>query len=156
MAHGVIEVRGGRVQGVERSGVWSFSGIPYGASATGGRRWRPPAPPEPWTGIRVCDRFGPVAPQAQGLMDQALEGATGEYSEDCLNLNVWTPGLDGGRRPVMVWIHGGSFMTGSGSSGLYRGGLLAREGDVVVVTLNYRVGLLGFLSHPVLVDPVHP
>jgi len=152
VTHGVVEVRGGRVRGVERNGVWSFSGIPYAASPAGDRRWRPPARPEPWVGVRDCDRFGPVAPQAQGVMDQALGGAPGEYAEDCLNLNVWTPGLDGARRPVMVWVHGGSFMTGTGSSGLYRGGVLASEGDVVVVTLNYRLGLLGFLAHPSLED----
>jgi len=83
-------------------------------------------------------------------MEEALGGTPEEYSEDCLNLNLWTPGLDGGRRPVMVWVHGGSFMTGSGSGGLYRGGVLAAEGDVVVVTINYRLGLLGFLAHPAL------
>jgi para-nitrobenzyl esterase len=153
VTHGVVEVRGGRVQGVERSGVWSFSGIPYAASPAGDRRWRPPAPPEPWAGIRQCHSFGPVAPQAQGFMDQAMGGTPGQFSEDCLNLNVWTPGLDTARRPVMVWVHGGSFMTGTGSSGLYRGGLLALEGDVVVITINYRLGLLGFLAHPALEDP---
>jgi para-nitrobenzyl esterase len=86
-------------------------------------------------------------------MDRALGGDVPDASEDCLNLNVWTPGLDDARRPVMVWVHGGSFMTGSGSSGLYRGGMLARANDVVVVTINYRLGLLGFLAHPELADP---
>ena len=152
---GVVEVRAGRVRGVERGGVWSFSGIPYAASPAGERRWRPPAPPVPWVGVRACDRFGPVAPQSMGFMDQALSGGgePPESDEDCLDLNVWTPGLDGGRRPVMVWVHGGSFMTGTGSSGLYRGGHLARTEDVVVVTINYRLGLLGFLAHPALDDP---
>jgi len=151
--NGVVELRNGRVQGVERNGSWSFSGIPFGASTGGQMRWRPPAPPEPWTGVRLCHGFGPVAPQSQGMMEQALGGTAETGSEDCLNLNVWTPGLDDCRRPVMVWIHGGSFMTGSGSGGLYRGGLLAREGDVVVVTINYRLGILGFLAHPTLDDP---
>ena len=153
--HGVVEVRGGRVRGVERDGIWSFSGVPYAATPAGERRWRPPAPPVPWAGIRDCDRFGPVAPQAMGFMDQALSGGgePPESDEDCLNLNVWTPGLDGVRRPVMVWVHGGSFMTGTGSSGLYRGGQLARTEDVVVVTINYRLGLLGFLAHPALDEP---
>ena len=152
---GVVEVRGGRVRGLERDGVWSFSGIPYAASPAGERRWRPPAPPVPWPGVRACDRFGPVAPQAMGFIDQALSGGAEppESDEDCLNLNVWTPGIDGARRPVMVWVHGGSFMTGTGSSGLYRGGQLARAEDVVVVTINYRLGLLGFLAHPTLDDP---
>ncbi len=140
-------------RGVERDGVWAFSGVPYAASPAGERRWRPPAPPEPWAGIRECDGFGPVAPQAQGFMDQALGADVPDASEDCLNLNVWTPGLDDSRRPVMVWIHGGSFMTGTGSSGLYRGGVLARHEDVVVVTFNYRLGLLGFLAHPAFDEP---
>jgi para-nitrobenzyl esterase len=150
MEDGVIEVRGGRIRGVRRHGLWSFSGIPYAASPDGHRRWRPPAPPLPWTGIRECDRFGPIAPQLPGVMEAALSGEPAEKSEDCLNLNIWTPGLDGGRRPVMVWIHGGSFVSGSGSSGLYRGGTLAGDGDVVVVTINYRLGMLGFLAHPAL------
>jgi para-nitrobenzyl esterase len=82
----------------------------------------------------------------------SLGGEPDEHSEDCLSLNIWTPSLDG-RRPVMVWIHGGSFVTGSGAGSLYRGGMLARESDVVVVTLNYRLGFLGFLSHPALEEP---
>lgn len=150
---GIVEIRGGRVRGIERGGVWSFSGLPYAASPAGDQRWRPPGPPESWAGIRESDRFGPVAPQSQGMVEQALGGTPEEYSEDCLNLNVWTPGIDDGRRPVMVWVHGGSFMTGSGSGGLYRGGLLAREHDVVVVTINYRLGLLGFLAHPAFDEP---
>ncbi len=149
---GVVEVGGGRVRGVERNGVWVFSGVPFAASTAGDGRWRPPAPPEPWSGVRVCDRFGPIAPQAPGSLETMLGAAPADYSEDCLHLNVWTPGLDGGRRPVMVWVHGGSFTGGSGSDGFYRGGLLARERDVVVVTINYRLGLLGFLAHPALAE----
>lgn len=150
---GVVEVRSGRLQGVRRNGIWSFSGIPYAASPAGPRRWRPPQPPEPWAGVRPCDRFGPTAPQAPGVLETSLRGDPTEHSEDCLSLNLWTPATGSGRRPVMVWIHGGSFLSGSGSLGLYRGGLLAREGDVVVVTLNYRLGLLGFLAHPALEEP---
>jgi para-nitrobenzyl esterase len=150
---GVVEVRSGRIRGVQRHDVWSFSGIPYAASAAGGARWRPPAPPVPWTGIRECDRFTAIAPQSPGLVEMSLGGEPEEQSEDCLSLNVWTPGLDGSRRPVMVWVHGGSFVSGSGAGSLYRGGMLARQGDVVVVTINYRLGLLGFLGHPALEDP---
>ncbi len=153
MQDGVVEVRGGRIRGARRHDVWSFSGIPYAASPAGSRRWRPPAPPNPWTGVRECDHFGPVAPQAPGMAQRALGGNVEDQDEDCLSLNVWTPGLDGARRPVMVWIHGGAFTSGSGSMGFYRGGLLAGEGDVVVVTINYRLGMLGFLAHPVLADP---
>ena len=149
---GVVEVRGGRIQGVRRGGVWSFSGIPYAGPPTGRDRWRPPTPPAPWTGARMCDRFGPTAPQAPAFVEAALGGEPEVHDEECLFLNVWTPELDGRRRPVMVWVHGGSFVSGSGSSLLYRGGMLAREGDVVVVTFNYRLGLLGFLAHPALAD----
>ena len=150
---GVIEVRSGRLRGVHRHDHWSFSGIPYAASPAGAGRFRPPAPPAPWTGVRPADRFGPIAPQNPSLIDASLGGRPEPQSEDCLSLNIWTPGLDGDRRPVMVWVHGGSFVWGSGSGGLYRGGSLARDGDVVVVTINYRVGLLGFLAHPALAAP---
>ena len=150
---GVVEVRGGRLRGVRRPGVWAFSGIPYAASPAGPRRWQPPTPPPGWTGVRECDRFGPIAPQSPGMVELSMGGDDEEHSEDCLSLNVWTPGLDTGRRPVMVWVHGGSFVSGSGSSGLYRGGRLARDGDVVVVTFSYRLGILGFLAHPALEEP---
>ena len=156
MTAGVIEICSGKLRGVERRGIWSFAGIPYAAPPTGHRRWRPPIAAEPWAGIRACDEFGPIAPQAPGLVELSLAGEPTDQSEDCLSLNVWTPGLDDGRRPVMVWIHGGSFLSGSGSGILYRGGLLAREGDVVVVTVNYRLGLLGFLAHPALADDGQP
>ena len=116
--------------------------------AGGGRRARSAA----WTGVRECDRFGPIAPQSPGLIELSLGGEPDEHSEDCLTLNVWTPAPDDGRRPVMVWVHGGSFVSGSGAGSLYRGGMLSREGDVVVVTINYRLGLLGFLAHPALED----
>jgi len=86
----------------------------------------------------------------------SIGGEPDEHSEDCLSLSLWTPGLDGARRPVMVWIHGGGFTAGSGAGDLYRGGGLAREGDVVVVTVNYRLGALGFLSHPALAGDGEP
>lgn len=146
-----VEVRGGRVRGVRRSGAWSFSGIPYAGSVAGQQRWRPPTAPRGWTGVKECDQFGPIAPQMPGIIELSLGGEPEERNEDCLSLNIWTPALDG-RRPVMVWVHGGSFTSGSGAGGLYRGGMLAREEDVVVVTLNYRLGILGFLAHPELDD----
>jgi para-nitrobenzyl esterase len=150
---GVVEVRSGRLRGVARNGVWSFSGIPYAAPPAGRRRWRPPVEPDPWTGIRECDTFSPSAPQAPAMAGMSIAGEVEEHSEDCLYLNVWTPAVDTARRPVMVWIHGGGFTTGSGSGALYRGGMLARDTDVVVVTINYRLGALGFLAHPALADP---
>lgn len=150
---GVVEVQGGRIRGTRRNGVWGFSGVPYAGSPAGHRRWRPPGPAVHWTGVRECDRFGPLAPQSPGILELSLGGEPEEQAEDCLSLNIWTPELDAGRRPVMVWIHGGSFVSGSGAGSLYRGGMLAREQDLVVVTINYRLGILGFLAHPALADP---
>jgi para-nitrobenzyl esterase len=149
---GVVEVSGGRVRGQERSGVWVFSGIPYARSPEGPLRWRPPQPVEPWGGVRDALEFGTIAPQPPMLGGFAMPGEPDAQGEDCLSLNVWTPALDAGRRPVMVWIHGGGFTSGSGAGLMYRGGDLARNGDVVVVTVNYRLGALGFLGHPALVD----
>lgn len=147
---GVVEVAGGRIRGRRRGEVWSFSGVPYARSPEGPLRWRPPRAPEPWTGVREAEEFGPIAPQSPPVPGMAIPGDPLHQSEDCLSLNVWTPALDGGRRPVMVWIHGGGFTSGTGAGLLYRGGDLARQGDVVVVTANYRLGALGFLAHPAL------
>ncbi|MBO0684823.1 MAG: carboxylesterase family protein, partial [Candidatus Dormibacteraeota bacterium] len=142
----VVELRYGKIEGIEKDGVLQFRGVPFAAAPVGARRWRPPAPPEPWTGVRPAGSFGPVAPQGPG--PGTLFGASEQppMSEaDCLNLNVFTPGL-GGKRPVMVWIHGGAFIGGSGRDAWYNGSSFARRG-VVVVTINYRLGALGFL-HP--------
>ncbi|HVX21558.1 MAG TPA: carboxylesterase/lipase family protein [Acidimicrobiales bacterium] len=149
---GIVEVAGGRVRGVERDGVWAFSGIPFAGPPVGPLRWRQPQAPAPWTGVRSAAEFGPIAPQTPPIPGVAIPGDPVEQDEDCLTLNVWTPALDGGRRPVMVWVHGGGFTTGTGASLLYRGGDLARHGDVVVVTFNYRLGALGFLGHPAVAD----
>ncbi len=153
---GVLEIRSGRIQGIRDRDTWLFAGIPFAAPPTGPRRWRPPVAPDPWAGVRDCTAFGPIAPQAPGMVELTLAGEPTHQSEDCLNLNVWTPGLEGQRRPVMVWVHGGSFLSGSGSGILYRGARLAGEQDVVVVTFNYRLGLLGFLAHPALEDDGQP
>lgn len=136
----------GQISGIERDGVWAYRGIPFAAPPTGERRFRAPAPAEGWSGVRDGSRFGPMAPQAVGGLE-AMLGATGfEQSEDCLYLNVATPRADDGQRPVMVWIHGGGFTTGSGSVPWYHGTTLAARHDVVVVSINYRLGALGF-SH---------
>ena len=147
---GIVEVGGGRVRGSERNGVWSFSGIPYAVPPVGPLRWQPPVEARPWTGTKECHAFGPIAPQTPPIPGMSVGGAPDEQSEDCLTLNVWTRKLGGEPRPVMVWIHGGGFNSGTGAGDLYRGGTLAREGDVVVVTINYRLGALGFLAHPAL------
>src|SRR5208283_4087124 len=107
-------------------------------------------PPQPWNGVRSAAEFGPIAPQPAALGGFAMPGEPTTQDEDCLSLNVWTPSPDDGRRPVMVWIHGGGFTSGSGAGLMYRGGDLARTGDVVVVTCNYRLGALGFLAHRAL------
>ena len=147
----ILEIKEGRLQGVEEDGLTVFRGVPFAKPPVGARRFRPPQPPEPWSGVRVCDTFGFVAPQPQGQL-MAGQGTPEEQNEDCLFLNVWTPACDDASRPVMVWIHGGAFVTGSGSGAFYRGHHLASRGDVVVVTINYRLGALGFLAHPDLLD----
>jgi para-nitrobenzyl esterase len=147
--HPVVETRSGRIQGLAEPGVDAFRGIPFAAPPVGALRFRPPQPPEAWAGVRDATRFGPPAPQAPSPVMRML-GGQGElgWSEDCLTLNVWTPGADRARRPVLVWIHGGAFTTGSGGFPIYDGSSLARRGDVVVVTINYRLGALGFLALP--------
>ena len=129
-------VRGGRIAGERAQGVHVFRGIPYGAD-TATRRFLPPQREPAWRGVREAIAYGPAAPQ---------RGAEGPGSEDCLRLNVWTPALrDGGRRPVLVYLHGGGFDTGSGSSPLYDGTRLCLRGDVVVVTVNHRLNAFGHL-----------
>ena len=136
----------GTVRGQWRHGVARFCGIPYAASTAGRGRWRAPTPPEPWAGIRDATAFGPTAPQNFSVVDRLWGAPALDMSEDCLSLNVWTPAVDDGARPVLVWIHGGGFTGGTGATPWYDGGRLCRRGDVVVVSLNYRLGLLGFLD----------
>jgi para-nitrobenzyl esterase len=139
-----IETRYGKVAGSREDGLEIFRGIPFASPPLGPLRFRPPEPPEPWAGVRDATSFGPSAPQ--NPLPQAFPGLdVGPQSEDCLYLNVYTPATDDARRPVLVWIHGGAFVIGSGSQDLYDGAPLARRGDAVVVTLNYRLGALGFL-----------
>lgn len=142
---GIVATTQGRIEGFENKGVWQFRGIPYAAPPTGDRRFLPPAPPEPWDGVRSGREFGATALQSAGGITAFLGDAVKDMSEDCLFLNVFTPGCDETKRPVMVWIHGGGFNSGSSSIPWYDGSSLATRGDVVVVTLNYRLGALGFL-----------
>ena len=139
----IAETAAGKVRGAVEEGVNVFKGIPYGASTSGKNRFMPPRKPDPWTGVRDALQYGPSAPQGDGQTAPAV----GAMSEDCLVLNVWTRGIkDGGKRPVMVWMHGGGFATLSGSSRMYDGVNLCRRGDVVVVTLNHRLNVFGFLD----------
>lgn len=142
----VVETTSGKVQGVRRRGVFTFQGLPYAEPPLGALRFAAPRPPTPWRGVRQATHPAPAAPQVRAPIMRlfALSGAG--LSEDCLALNIWTPALDNGKRPVLVWIHGGAFVFGSGGFALYNGAQLARAGDAVVVTLNYRLGALGFLQ----------
>src|SRR5687768_5952617 len=142
----LVETASGPVIGCSGDRVLSFLGIPYAAPPSGALRWQPPQPPDPWTTPRKCTRFGQSAWQSQtGPLDGIVPGnRVSNMGSDYLNLNVWTPSTDG-KRPVMVWIHGGAFQLGSSSLGAYNGEKLARRGDVVVVSINYRLGAFGFL-----------
>jgi para-nitrobenzyl esterase len=135
-AHTVAKTRAGRIGGVRAHGVHVFKGVPYGGD-TAPRRFLPPVAPPAWQRVRDALDYGPACPQVD---------AKEVIGEDCLRLNVWTPSLrDGGKRPVMVYFHGGEYSTGSGSSPIYDGTRLCRRGDVVVVTVNHRLNALGHL-----------
>ncbi|HZT67216.1 MAG TPA: carboxylesterase/lipase family protein [Acidimicrobiales bacterium] len=146
MAPPVVETSLGSIRGESQGPVRVFKGIPYARPPVGALRFRAPQPAEPWTGVREAISFGPLAPQNPSPLERLLGSAELVHDEAaCLTLNVWTPGLDDGRRPVMVWIHGGAFLTGTGSTPWYDGSRFAAHHDVVVVTINYRLGALGFL-----------
>jgi para-nitrobenzyl esterase len=142
----------GKVQGLQNAGIKEFKGIPYGASTAGRNRFMPPKKPAAWKGVRECLAHGQISPQAPADLrsDYAMmihwDYQPGGMGEDCLSLNIWTPGLkDDAKRPVLVSFHGGGFTTGSGNSIGYDGAQLARFGDVVVVTVNHRLATFGYL-----------
>jgi para-nitrobenzyl esterase len=144
-----VRVDGGQLAGMTTDGVRIFKGIPFAAAPTGDRRWKPPQPVVAWSGVKVADAFSPECPQSPYPAGSAYALPAAPTSEDCLYLNVWTAAKGGEKQPVMVWIHGGAWTRGSASIGTYDGANLAKKG-VVLVTVNYRIGPLGFLAHPEL------
>ncbi|MPS25414.1 carboxylesterase family protein [Pigmentiphaga sp.] len=146
-ASGFVEIglEEGRLRGARRDGVLWFSGVPYARPPVGPLRFAPPEPPRPWTGTRDATRPMAIAPQAASRLAAVMGDFSREQDEDCLQLTIATPGVDGGHRPVIVWLHGGGFSSGGGGLDWYDGCRLAREGDVVVVGVNYRLGALGYL-----------
>ncbi|HYD27227.1 carboxylesterase/lipase family protein [Brevundimonas sp.] len=136
----------GALRGRAEADILTFKGIPYAAPPTGQNRWRPPLPATPWSGLRDASAYGPACIQPTPGAPHIYSDDLGATSEDCLTLNVWTPATDG-KAPVIVWIHGGSLVAGSSKERLYDGARLTREG-VVVVSINYRLGVLGYLAHP--------
>jgi para-nitrobenzyl esterase len=150
----IVEVAAGRVVGYVHNGINTFKGIPYAESTEGANRFMPPVKRKPWSGIRSCRQYGPVAPQGArtgwGNDEEAFMFSwdDGIQGEDCLRINIWTPAVnDTGKRPVMVWLHGGGFAAGSGQElKSYDGENLARRGDVVVVSINHRLNVLGYLD----------
>ncbi len=136
--------RDGEIRGYGHGDVVSWKGIPFAAPPVAEHRFRAPRPPQPWDGVRDGRTFGAMAPQGRDgpiPMDSSIP-----MDEDCLTLNVWAPTPDGISRPVMVWIHGGAYVLGSSAQRIYNGRNLSRLGEVVVVTVNYRVGALGWLD----------
>jgi len=148
-----VRIAEGEVSGLQHGKVSAFLGIPYSAPPVGPNRWRAPQPAIPWPGVRQAEHFAASCLQVVGpggfgpwTHEYVVDGPV---SEDCLYLNVWTPASRGAHLPVLMWIHGGAFTGGSGSVPIYNGEALAAQG-IVVVTINYRLGALGFLAHPEL------
>ena len=160
----VVETSSGKIRGYRRNGIYIFKGVPYGASTSGRRRFMPPAEPEPWTGIRNALEYGRICPSQDSAhfnMDGKNRAGDDEYKflihrgtaivipgEDCLRINLWTPEIKGsGKRPVMVWMHGGGFSDGCSQDLLsFDGENLARNHDVVVVNHNHRLNAYGYLN----------
>ncbi|HEY4249182.1 MAG TPA: carboxylesterase/lipase family protein [Lacunisphaera sp.] len=148
LARAQVKTDAGLVEGLpaDASGIRAFKGIPFAAPPIGDLRWKAPQPAAPWTGVRQAVEFGPRAMQGPIYSDMIFRDAG--PSEDCLYLNVWTPSKTGADKlPVMVWIYGGGFQAGSSSEPRQDGAILAKKG-VVIVSMNYRLGLFGFFAHP--------
>ena len=143
----IVETTTGPIEGREKDGTLLFAGIPYAAPPVGERRFKAAVAHDSWQEVRAAKRFGAAAPQiATGGM---TDSAQVRWDEDCLTLNISTPAADGAKRPVLFWIHGGGYRTGQGAVPWYAGTRFAAQGDIVVVSINYRLGALGFtdLTH---------
>ena len=158
-ANPVLEIEGGKIQGVESSvkGVYIYKGIPFAAPPVGDLRWKEPQPVIPWEGVKMADTFGPASVQvnhdSSNPWTSEFYWEDPEFSEDCLYLNVWTPapGKPEKKLPVAMWIHGGAYTGGWGYEPEFDGKVWAEKG-VVLVTINYRLGIFGFLNHPFLAE----
>ena len=142
----------GDLRGELQDGVSIFRGVPFATPPVNELRWQAPKPPVPWSGVRDATRFGSAAPQLASPIQVAsayngMWRSVEDVSEDCLTLNIWSPDLSDRQLPVMVWVHGGAFNTGAGSQPMYEGSHLAKNNDVVVVTINYRLGPFGYFNH---------
>jgi para-nitrobenzyl esterase len=154
VAQVVVQTAAGKLEGTFSNGIVSFKGVPYAKPPVGDLRWKAPTAVEPWSGVRKADSFSAGCIQHKDIerlpwsREYMLQGP---ISEDCLYLNLWTPSeFNGHNFPVYVFFHGGGFMEGAGSVDVYNGANLARKGQLVVVTVNYRLGALGFLAYPAL------
>jgi para-nitrobenzyl esterase len=155
MSGAAVSTAQGKLSGVLAGGVAVFRGVPYAAAPRGALRWAPPASPAAWVGVRDATKDGPAPPQFPSRLERVMgrvDFANGQ-GEDCLTLTINAPWpVGGGKRPVLVFFHGGAWMSGAGSLSLYNGAPLARGGDVVVVGVNYRLGALGYLYVPELAN----
>jgi para-nitrobenzyl esterase len=144
----VVKAPAGALRGVDQDGLTIFKGVPYAAAPVGAMRWKPPAAAPAWSGVRDALDFGPACQQPKPRPGSIYSSPLKAMSEDCLSLNIWAPEKIK-KAPVLVWIHGGSLIAGSSSEGMYDGAALAKQG-LVVVSINYRLGVLGYMAHPEL------
>ena len=142
----------GPLRGIWGDGAAVFRNVPYAAAPIGDRRLAPPEPPARWVEMRDASQHGPIAPQAPSRLRVAMGDFDRLQDEDCLSLTIYTPAPDGKSRPVLVWLHGGAWISGAGSLDWCDGTQLAREGDIVFVGVNYRLGALGWLHRPGIID----
>jgi para-nitrobenzyl esterase len=144
----IVNIKSGKLEGLVENGLYVFKGIPYADQPVGDLRWLPPQKVKPWQGVKPAKKYGAISPQnampiaAPGMPDFGKE----LQDEGCLYLNIWTPGLDDARRPVIFWLHGGAFIIGAGNEPFLEGGKLAKRGDIVIVSINYRMGAFGFMN----------